>query len=55
MNLDGKVDAVDAYLVVQHYAEKITLTEEQLLWADVDGNGRIDMADAYTITLLANN
>jgi hypothetical protein len=54
VNSDGNVDSLDAWLVMLHYAEQLTLTESQFSLADTDGNGRVDTADAYRILLLSN-
>lgn len=57
VNMNGKVDAVDASKVLSCYAEISTgkdggLNDEQLELADFDGNGKIDAVDASKILAL---
>jgi len=49
VNGDGKVDALDASLVLQYDAGLITFTEEQIIRADVNGDGKVDVLDASLI------
>lgn len=54
-DVDGNdyVTIHDALLVAQHIVELITLTEEQLLIADVDGDGELTSEDAAQIARMA--
>ena len=49
VNGDGKVDALDASLVLQYDAGLITFTEEQIIRADVNDDGKADALDASLI------
>ena len=49
INADGSIDAQDALLALQHSVGLITLTEEQMARANVDGSEQIDAADALLI------
>jgi hypothetical protein len=49
VNGDEKADSIDACLIVLYYREQLELTEDQLRTADMDGNGIVDLADAYAI------
>lgn len=49
VNLDGAINAEDATLVLQHYAEINTLEGEGLAAADVDGRSGVDSGDATCI------
>jgi hypothetical protein len=51
LNGDRTVDVADACLIVMYYSEQLELTEDQLSLADLDGNGRVDLADAYRILM----
>mgnify|MGYP005770669519 CR=1 FL=1 len=46
---DGKINARDAKLVMQHFTKKIILTEEQQERAEVSGDGKINARDAKLI------
>ena len=46
---DGKINARDAKLVMQHFTKKIILTEAQQKIADVSGDGKINARDAKLI------
>ena len=54
INFDGKVNSLDACLIMLYYREQLELTEDQLRTADMDGNGIVDLADAYAILLTTN-
>jgi hypothetical protein len=49
VNLDGKVNAADAVLVLQAYARLIALTNTQKAAAEVNGGSTINAADAVLI------
>lgn len=49
VNLDGKINSSDALLVLQHSVQKITLTGEDFVNADVDKNNSINSTDALEI------
>lgn len=49
VNLDGKINSTDALLVLQHSVQKITLTGEDFINADVDKNNTINSTDALEI------
>ena len=49
VSFDNIINAVDATIVLQGYANIITLTANQKLVADVDGNNVVDSADATCI------
>ena len=55
MNGNGVVNNVDAALVYMYYNNRITLTETQLLAADVNGNGTVNNVDAALIYMYYNN
>lgn len=50
-NLDGNktVDAADALIILKAVAEKVKLTEEQAVYADVYLDGKVDAADALYV------
>ena len=43
------MDDVDAALVYGYVNDRLTLTQEQLSRADMDGSGQVDAADAAQI------
>ena len=49
INGDGKVQAIDARLVLQHVAGVKELSGSELARADVDGNGKVQAVDARRI------
>ncbi len=49
INGDGKINALDASVILQHDAKLITLFDEQLNYADVDGDGKVNALDASVI------
>ena len=49
VNCDGKVNATDALLALQHSVGLIALDGDSLSLADVDENGTIDAADCFKI------
>ena len=49
VNGDGKVQALDARLILQHIASLKTLTEAELARADVTGDGAVKATDARKI------
>ena len=49
VNDDGKINAIDATLVLKHSAELIALTEKQQIAADVSGDGKVNAIDATLI------
>lgn len=51
VNGDKRIDMLDARLVVESYAEEITLSNDQEKAADVDGNRQVNMMDFYYIVL----
>jgi hypothetical protein len=51
---DNAIDFADAFRIVCYYREALELTDTQLRVADMDGNGIVDLADAYAILLTAN-
>lgn len=46
---NGKIDAADALMALQHSVQLISLNDKQQIAADVDKNGKIDAADALKI------
>ena len=46
VNADGYIDSADARLILRHAAGTVELTDEQLLAADVTGNGVVNAKDA---------
>ena len=46
---DGKINARDAKLIMQHFTSKIQLTEEEQKRAEVSGDGKINARDAKLI------
>lgn len=48
-NEDGKIDAADALLALQHSVQLITLEGKSFTAADVDNNGVVDASDALYI------
>lgn len=52
VNLDGKVDIVDATTIQRYLASIINLTAEQKDIADIDGDGTVSILDATTIQRL---
>ncbi len=55
LNNDGLIDAVDALMVLKAAVDKLELTKEQAVAADVDGNDAIDAVDALYILKKAVN
>ncbi|MBE6900057.1 MAG: hypothetical protein E7479_05255, partial [Ruminococcaceae bacterium] len=53
INLDGKVDVMDAYFVRLVVAKLRKPTEQQILLGDVDGDGKITAIDANIIRKFA--
>ena len=49
VNMDGKINSRDALLIQQHAVKLITLTEEQLYYADTLVDGKINSRDALLI------
>jgi len=49
VNGDGKINTVDARMVLQYIVNKITASDLNLQAADVDGNGAINTVDARLI------
>ena len=49
VNLDGKVSAIDARIVLQHAAGSRTLTGEQFRCADANNDGKVTAIDARRI------
>jgi hypothetical protein len=49
VNNDGKVNPIDAMLVLRYYTGKITAADLDLSVADVDGNGKYNPVDAMLI------
>lgn len=49
VNNDGKVNTIDAIMILQHISKKITLNEKQMLAADTSKDGRISTMDAIRI------
>ncbi len=49
LNLDDKIDAKDALLVLKASVNKITLTQEQEVKAELNKDGKIDAKDALLI------
>lgn len=49
VNQDGAINMTDVYLVYQHVKGKITLTEAQLLAANVNRDEQVNAADAQLI------
>ena len=54
VNGDGKVNAVDAKLVLQYVSGSRTLTAEQMIAADVNGDGQVNAIDAKWILQIAS-
>ena len=52
VNMDGRVDSADAILLLRYDAGLQTLNDQQLLLADVDENGYINVQDARWILCL---
>lgn len=46
VNGDGKVNVIDAGLLVQHCRKLTTLTDDQLKACDVNGDGKVNVIDA---------
>ena len=51
VNGDGEIDEIDASLILQHTAELITLSEEQLGRGDVNADGETDPIDAAFVLM----
>ena len=49
VNLDGKVDVLDAAMVQKYAAGRQELTDEQLYAANVNGDNNVDVLDAAMI------
>lgn len=49
VNGDGRLDVVDALMILQADAGKTTLTPEQAKLADIDGSGTVDVLDALRL------
>ena len=49
---DGVVDSIDIDLVKKHILGKVSLTSQQLLTADANGDGKIDVSDIVTMLLV---
>ena len=49
VNEDGKIDFLDAIVVLRHDAEFIQLTDNQMKAAEVNKDGKVDFLDAITI------
>lgn len=49
INEDDRIDATDALLILQYSVELISLDEEQLVRADVDGDQKVNANDALLI------
>ena len=49
INADGKINARDAKMALQHFTGKIKLTDEQKERADVNKDGKINARDAKLI------
>ena len=49
VNGDGKIDAMDMYVVIQHILEKEILTGNNLKSADMNDDGNIDAMDMYLL------
>jgi len=49
VNGNGKINAIDAMMAMQHSAKVITLTEAQQVLADVNKNGKVNALDAMRI------
>ena len=49
INNDTKIDAADALMALQSSVKLITLTEDQVLAANVDANDKVDATDALMI------
>lgn len=49
VNNDGKIDAADALLALQHSVKLITLNDVQFRIANVNGDDKVDAADALLI------
>ncbi len=47
--MSGEVDVFDAIAIAQYSVNKRELTDEQLVLADVNGDGRVDVFDAIAI------
>lgn len=53
INYDGRVNETDAKLVQKYLLGRIKLNESRLLYADYNGDGKVDFADAIDIELVA--
>ena len=51
VNRDGFVNSTDAQLIMLHLVGTITLTEEELGFADITGDGKVNGADAALILI----
>ena len=49
INGDGKINALDASVILQHDAKLITLSDEQLAFADLNNDGKVNALDASVI------
>lgn len=52
VNDDGKVDSTDYNLIVYHSLGIETLTDDQLVAADLNGDGVVDLFDASVLDLV---
>ena len=55
VNRDGRIDGSDMEIVYEKAMDNIELDSEQLILADVDGDGEITMMDVREITRYINN
>lgn len=53
INYDGRVNETDAKLVQKYLLGRIKLNESRLQYADYNGDGKVDFADAIDIELVA--
>ncbi len=49
MNGDGKVDIIDAMIIMQYTVGTTNLADYQIEAADIDGDGKVNVVDAYLI------
>ena len=55
VNMDGRIDVIDASLILRYAANLNTLTDTQKAVADVNGNNSIDVIDASMVLRYAAN
>ncbi|MEG0457171.1 MAG: dockerin type I repeat-containing protein, partial [Oscillospiraceae bacterium] len=49
VNKNGKLDSLDALMILKHVAQITVLNDEQLTFADFNSNGKVDTLDALRV------